>query len=280
MRLKNLLNACWLSLLSLLLMAAPNPASALDEFGSSILDVPYVPTRDEVVQAMLKMAQVSEQDLLYDLGSGDGRIVVTAAKERGARGVGIDLDPRRVREAKANAKSAGVEEKVEFIQGDIFETDFSQASVITMYLLPAVNIKLRPRILSEMPPGTRIVSHAFDMGDWEPDQKDQITGSYVYLWIVPAPVEGAWRWRGSDGRDYQVELEQKYQQVQGRAWIDDRPAQLQSAELKGDLLRLTLQADDAARPIKVSARYADGRLFDAANASKPIVWKRVAKQDS
>ncbi|HEX5513060.1 MAG TPA: class I SAM-dependent methyltransferase [Gammaproteobacteria bacterium] len=267
--------ATWLASL---LIAVMNPTHAqLDPK----LDVPYVPTREVVVQAMLDVGQVSSSDLLYDLGSGDGRIVVTAAKERGTRGVGVDLDPQRVREAKANAKQAGVEDKVTFIEGNLFETDFSKATVVTMYLLPAVNLQLRPRILSDLRPGTRIVSHSFDMGDWQPDQQAQISGSYVYLWIVPAPVAGTWQWRTADGKDYRLELAQQFQQVSGKAWIDGRPAQLQAAELTGDQLRLTVQADDTAAPASFSARYIDGRLVgipdgaQATAAAQQVVWEKV-----
>lgn len=265
--------ATWLALL---LTATIKPTHAqLDPK----LDVPYVPTREAVVQAMLEMGQVRENDLLYDLGSGDGRIVITAAKERGARGVGIDLDPQRVQEAKANAKQAGVEDKVEFIEGDLFAVDFSKATVVTMYLLPMVNLKLRPRILSELPPGTRVVSHAFDMNDWQPDRKAQVSGSYVYLWIVPAPVEGTWQWRTADGKGYRVELVQQFQQVSGKAWVDGRPAQLQAAELTGDQLRLTVQADDAAAAAVFSARYMNGRLVGmpdgAQAAADQVVWEKV-----
>lgn len=270
-------------LLSLLFLQVSSASSVGSDFGSTALDVPFVPTREAVVEAMLRMGQVGEQDLLYDLGSGDGRIVIAAAKEHGAHGVGVDLDPQRVREAKANARSAGVEDKVEFIEGDIFKTDFSRATVVTMYLLPAVNLKLRPRILEELKPGTRVVSHAFDMGEWQPDQKEQVGGSYVYMWIVPAPVAGTWQWQGTDGSGYQVELEQDFQQLSGQAWIDGKPAQVEMAELQGDQLRLSILADGADAPVSVSARYADGRLVEAPDAgqstatAEPVVWERVQR---
>lgn len=149
------------------------------------LDVPYVPTRPEVVDAMLKLANVKKGDLVYDLGCGDGRIVVAAARDYGATGVGVDIDPQRIKEANENARTAGVTGKVKFIQGDLFKTDFSKATVVTMYLFPEINLKLRPKILA-MKPGTRIVSHAFDMGDWEPEQTIRVGGSTIYLWTVPA----------------------------------------------------------------------------------------------
>jgi ubiquinone/menaquinone biosynthesis C-methylase UbiE len=149
------------------------------------LDVPYVPTRQAVVDAMLKIADVKKSDVLFDLGCGDGRIVVTAAKRFGTKGTGVDIDPQRIKEAKINAQESEVTDLVNFIEADLFTIDFSKASVLTLYLLPSVNLKLKPKILSEMKPGSRVVSHDFDMGDWKPDQEIQVDGSTVYLWIVP-----------------------------------------------------------------------------------------------
>ena len=148
------------------------------------LDVPYVPTRPPVVEAMLKLANLKKGDVLYDLGCGDGRIVVKAAKEYGVTGVGFDIDPERIAEANANAKEAGVTSRVKFVNADLFETDLNKASVITMYLLPSVNMKLRPKILA-LKPGTRIVSHAFDMGDWKPEKTEVVDGATIYYWTVP-----------------------------------------------------------------------------------------------
>ena len=153
------------------------------------LDVPYVPTHETLVEAMLEVAKVGKNDILYDLGSGDGRIVVTAAKKYGTRGTGIDLDPVRIAEANDNAKKAGVTHLVKFIHGDIFEANFADATVVTMYLLPDVNLKLRPKILA-LKPGTRIVSHNYDMGDWKPLRTLNInvsdTPHQIYFWTVPA----------------------------------------------------------------------------------------------
>ncbi len=148
------------------------------------LDVPYVPTRQAVVDAMLKIANVKAGDVLYDLGCGDGRIVVTAAKDHGATGKGFDIDPERIAEANQNAQTAGVTDKVKFVTENLFETDLSGATVITLYLLPDVNMKLRPKLLA-LKPGTRIVSHAFDMGDWVPDKIEEVDGSTIYFWTVP-----------------------------------------------------------------------------------------------
>lgn len=149
-------------------------------------DVIYVPTPPEVVDAMLKIANVKKGDVLYDLGSGDGRIVITAAKEYGIeRGVGIDINPQRIAEANENAQKAGVTDRVKFINEDLFETDFSDATVVMLYLLPELNLKLRPKLWSTLKPGTRIVSHAFNMGDWQPEKTITVNGSNVYFWVVP-----------------------------------------------------------------------------------------------
>ncbi|HKZ72777.1 MAG TPA: class I SAM-dependent methyltransferase [Steroidobacteraceae bacterium] len=147
-------------------------------------DVPFVPSPDAVVAKMLEMAMVGPKDVVYDLGSGDGRIVIAAAK-KGARAVGVDIDPERIRESNQNAREAGVQKRVKFIEQNLFDTDFREASVVTLYLLPGVNMKLRPKLLSELRPGTRIVSHSFDMGDWAPAKTAQVDGANVYLWIIP-----------------------------------------------------------------------------------------------
>lgn len=150
------------------------------------LDVPYVPTQMSVVDAMLDMAKVTKSDTLYDLGCGDGRIVVRAASRFGCRGVGVDLDPERVAEANENAAKEKVTHLTRFEVGDVFRFDFSPATVVTMYLLPAVNLKLRPRLLKELKPGTRVVSHDFDMGDWTPQETREVGRSRVFLWTIPA----------------------------------------------------------------------------------------------
>ena len=148
-------------------------------------DVIYVPTPQPVVEAMLKLAQVKKGDVLYDLGSGDGRIPITAAQRHGIRAVGIDIDPERIAEAKANAEKAGVTKLVTFRNQDLFTTDFSEASVVTLYLLESLNAKLRPKLLAQLKPGSRIVSHAFTMGDWKPEKVETVNGSTILLWTVP-----------------------------------------------------------------------------------------------
>jgi len=157
-------------------------------------DVPYVPTTEAAVEAMLKLAGVKKTDIVYDLGCGDGRIVISAAKNFGARAVGIDINPVRIGEARENAKKSGVEKLVRFEENDLFEANFREATVVTLFLLPHINLKLRPKLLEDLKPGTRVVSNTFDMGDWKPDKEvivpDTTDDSYLshklYLWTVPA----------------------------------------------------------------------------------------------
>jgi SAM-dependent methyltransferase len=224
--------------------------------------VPYVPTPQAVVDRMLDAAQVKSGDYLIDLGSGDGRIVVTAAKRFGIRGFGVDINPERIREANANARKAGVSGRVSFSQSDLFATDLSDATVITMYLLPRVNIELRPRLLA-LRPGTRIVSHDFDMGDWRPNRQWQVkaddkyfgTGgsSDVYLWTVPAPVAGHWdvgMTVAGKQRRYVLMLNQKYQQIEGTISDDGSPVRLSAATINGDSWTLAFTLPVNGVPVK------------------------------
>ncbi len=158
------------------------PARAQYEFD---LEVPFVPTPESVVEEMLKVAKVKNTDVLYDLGSGDGRIVIAAARQYGARGVGYDLNPERIREANANAKEAKVTDRVSFRNQDLFQADLREATVVTLYLLPSVNLRLRPKLFAELKPGTRVVSHDFDMGDWKPLKTIDVDGHKIYYWVIP-----------------------------------------------------------------------------------------------
>jgi hypothetical protein len=224
--------------------------------------VPYVPTPQNVVDRMLEIAKVGPQDYLIDLGSGDGRIVVTAARKYGARGFGVDLNPTRISEANENARSAGVTDKVQFHQRDLFETDLASATVITMYLLPRVNLELRPKLL-ELKPGTRIVSHDFSMGDWKPEHHEEVEakGKYggaggrsdIYLWIVPAKVGGTWQTeltlRGKP-LSYELAFEQQYQAINGTARVGGQSVKLDTAKLEGDKVSFEFTADVAGAPLK------------------------------
>jgi len=212
------------------------------------LDVPYVPTPQQVVDRMLELGEVTKDTYVIDLGSGDGRIPVTAAKEHGARAMGVDLNPQRISEANENARKAGVTDKVSFKQQDLFDTPIGEAQVLTMYLLPRVNVQLRPRILSEMTPGSRVVSHAFDMAEWEPDQRESVDGRTVYLWIVPAQVGGNWKVEGD--KPFSLALEQQFQKVTGKATMDGKTVELTDVSLRGDELRFSL--DGTAHTVRVT----------------------------
>lgn len=163
----------------------PAPTHTPPVFQAPAPEVPYVPTPDEVVREMLELAKVESRDTVYDLGSGDGRIVIAAAKDFGAHGVGIDIDPERIAESRANAETAGVSERVRFIQQDLFGADLKEATVVTLYLLPGVNNRLKPKLLAELRPGTRVVSHSFDIEGWDPAKTKESYGRTLYLWIVP-----------------------------------------------------------------------------------------------
>lgn len=182
------------------------------ELNAQNLDVPYVPTSEEVVELMLDVVNAGPGDYVIDLGSGDGRIVIAAAK-RGAVGHGIDINPKRISEAKENAAKAGVENKVLFIEDNIFTTDYSRASVVTMYLLNSVNMKLRPHLLEKLRPGTRLVSHDFDMEDWKPDKHLKEGYSDVFFWVIPAKAEGNWKWK-TDGNNFSMLVKQQFQEIE------------------------------------------------------------------
>ncbi len=208
-----------------------------------IAQVPYVPTPQEVVDEMLSLAKVEKNDFLYDLGCGDGRIVVTAAKRYGARGVGVDNNPQRITESNENAQKNGVTDKVEFRVQNLFETDLSKASVVTLYLLSEINIKLRPKLFKELKPGTRIVSHSFDMDEWEPDARRSVNGRSIFYWKIPANVSGNWEWQtneGSENRNYELQLNQQFQKVTGVLKIDNEEFELIDPEIDGSKLKFSI----------------------------------------
>lgn len=207
------------------------------------LDVPYVPTPNDVLEQMLDLADVGPGDYVIDLGSGDGRIVIAAAK-RGAVGHGVDLDPDRIQEARANAEEEGVSDRVMFMQGDIFETDFSDASVITLYLLSSVNEKLRPSLLEELSPGTQVVSHSFSMGDWEADNQIRYANRTLYYWVIPARVEGIWEWE-VNGQTFSMEAFQKYQEVDMSSASGGGDLAMEEITLKGPRLNIILNDNES-----------------------------------
>jgi len=218
---------------SVLALAFPAAAQKAYEpqVGQAGKDVIWVPTPDEVVDRMLRMAQVTANDLVYDLGAGDGKIAIAAAKKFGARSVGIEYNPDMAKHAQGNVEKAGVAGRARILNGDIFATDFSQATVVTMYLLPALNLKLRPTILS-MRPGTRVVSHSFTMEDWEADEISSMDGRRAYFWLVPANVNGGWTLE-SGSEKAELAFEQRFQKIDGTVGLGQTQGGLRDARLRG-----------------------------------------------
>jgi len=211
------------------------------------LEVPFVPTPYDVVAEMLRIAGVSKDDVVYDLGCGDGRIVIMAAETTGARGVGVDIDPQRIKESRENAIQAKVKNRVRFLQKDLFEANISKATVVTLYLTSDVNLKVRPKLLRELKPGTRIVSNDFDMEEWEPDKTSDVTSDYesytIYYWVVPANVSGTWDWTmpaSSVKERYILQLDQQFQKVKGIITVGTTKMVMKDVELRGDRLRFTI----------------------------------------
>jgi SAM-dependent methyltransferase len=198
-------------------------------------DVIFLPTPEALVERMMAMAQVGPHDVVYDLGSGDGRLVIAAAR-RGARAVGVELNPELVAVSEGRARAEGVAGKARFVRGDIFETDFSEATVVTLYLLPSLNMRLRPTLL-RMRPGTRVVSHAFGMEDWTPDETSRAEGRTAHLWVVPASVDGAWHVMLQGGRSFDVTLAQRFQKLEGKVALGPAEAGLRDLALRGDAIR-------------------------------------------
>ena len=249
-------------------------------------EVPFVPTPLIVVEQMLKMAQVGKDDVLYDLGCGDGRIVITAAAKFGCRGIGIDIDPERISDSRKNAIKAGVQDRVQFKQLDLFQTDFSEATVVTLYLLTKVNLRLRPILLRQLKPGTRVVSHEFNMGKWEPDESTTVsTGDQenpnvedywdlhemdywdlhqVYFWIIPANVAGTWKMTipAITGKnELTLKLDQEFQKVRGEAFegISPIPVFIKDEKIKGDILQFTMERKLKGR---TESMHFEGRVQD------------------
>ena len=207
-------------------------------------DIFYQATPQDVVEEMLNRAGVTRDDVVYDLGCGDGRFVITAAKKFGARGVGIDIDPVLIKKSNENARKAGVTSLIKFVEGDLFQADISEATVVTLFLFPDVNLKLRPKLLRELRPGTRIVSHGYDMGEWERDDKDRVGNKTFYYWVVPGDVGGKWHWNllSSTGEPtYTLRLVQKFQEVKGKINILGRDLRIADTRLTGDKLSFVVR---------------------------------------
>ena len=221
------------------LLAAPaqQPATQAPpepQQGQAGKDVIWMPTPEPLVERMLTMAQVTPRDVVYDLGSGDGRMVIAAAK-RGAQAYGVEFNPDLVAFSENRARTQGVAQKAHFVKGDIFETDYSKATVVTLYLLSTLNMRLRPTLL-KMRPGTRVVSHAFTMEDWTPDETSRAESRSAYLWIVPAAVQGAWRFELPGAGGFDMTFVQKYQKLEGTVMLGTVEAGLREPVLRGDKL--------------------------------------------
>lgn len=271
----------WPALGILALCAAVALASDVKDGG------PYVPTPQAVVDAMLEIAKVGPGDFVVDLGSGDGRIVLTGATRRKASGMGVDIDGELVDLANTSAQRLGVADRVRFLRQDVLEADLSRATVLTLYLLPNMMERLRPKLLKELKPGARIVSHDFDLGEWRPDrsvdvqtsEKYDISGSWtstVYLWTVPAAVEGAWVGNvdGARGAAFRLEIKQRYQQLEGRLVRDARAMTVRDARIDGTRIRFSAPGADG-RLETYTGTVQDGRITGEARSgagSTTVRW--------
>lgn len=244
------------------LLTAGSPAFAAapsDSAGATRKpDVVFVPTPQPVVDAMLALAGVQPGEMVYDLGCGDGRAVITAARHFGARGIGVDIDPRRIEESRANAREAGVTDRVEFKQEDLFTMQFADADVLFLYLLPELNLRLRPRILDELRPGTRVVSHSFRMAEWEPDEYRWVGTSSIFLWIVPAKAAGEWKVELPGGEEGTLTLAQEFQNVSGTLDARGESLPLKDGRLNGRTL--TFRFGQGAESGEATAEIDGGKL--------------------
>lgn len=244
--------------------ATPQGADYQPQRGQSGKDVIWIPTSPELVTRMLTMAKVSSQDIVYDLGAGDGIIAITAAKQFGARAYGIEYNPQMAAHAQNNARAAGVAGKVSIRQGDIFEEKFDEATVVTMYLLPHLNLKLRPTLL-KMKPGTRIVSHAFDMNEWEPDEKVSHEYAHAFMWVVPSNVQGTWTLQEVDSKaQVQLDIEQSFQRIGGSITERGRKTPLLGAQLRGD--KIAFQYMGADQQLRSVSAQVNGNRFNGVSS--------------
>jgi len=272
---------------ALLLTVSSAPAQDVKDGG------PYVPTPQKVVDAMLDLAGVRASDFVIDLGSGDGRIVLTAATRHQARGMGVDIDQELVDRANGSAQRLAIADRVRFIRQDVHAADLSQATVLTLYLLPGMMTSLRPKILKELRPGARIVSHDFDFGDWKPDrtievetqEKYDIVGSWtsmVHLWIVPAPVQGTWRGTlaGSNGSQLQIELTQAFQHLEGKVTRNGREIVLRDGRVEGAQVRFSVPQDKGNGVERFVGTVRGGEMAGEVrgNGSPPTKWSASRAQ--
>jgi precorrin-6B methylase 2 len=238
------------------------------QVGQAGKDVIWVPTPEDLVERMLRMAQTTSNDVVFDLGSGDGRTVIAAAKKFGAKAQGIEYNPDMVTLSQRNAQREGVAASATFMKADLFETDLSKATVITMYLLPSINAKLKPKLLG-LKPGTRIVSHAFDLEDWTPDETSTVEGRRAMLWIVPARVNGTWKLRMGDGNEPELSLTQRYQTLEGSVRYGRLQAGLRDARMSGERISFTFMDQSGALYTatgRVNGEAMEGTLRSASGA--------------
>ena len=210
------------------------------------LDAPYVVTDYDVVNAMLELADIRPNERVVDLGSGDGRILIAAARSHGARGLGVDIDQARIRESTANARAAGVSHRVIFRRENLFQTPLADADVLTLYLSNDINFRLRPRILAQMRPGTRVVSHDFNMGDWRADRTQRVGTATVYMWVVPARIQGRWAMNVGGQRAILL-VNQRYQQFTGAVTVNDQSTRIDVGRIDADRIRFTVRVNGQRR---------------------------------
>jgi SAM-dependent methyltransferase len=254
--------------------ALPSATSAQPRMKRSEPTLIYVPTPQNVVDKMLEVAKVTKDDYVFDLGSGDGRIPITAAARYGARGFGVDINPKLIAEARENAKAAGVADRVEFRQQDLFKTSVREATVVGLYLFVWANVKLRPRLIGELRPGSRIVAHDFPIGDdWKPDVEEDVENRTVYLWYVPAQVAGRWEISGGP-QGLSVLLQQRFQMIEGTATVNGRSVPLQNARLRGDAIEFTV-ALDGGKPMLFRGRVNGNKIEPRAEVGAMSGWSAV-----
>jgi SAM-dependent methyltransferase len=262
-------------------ICAPDRSEGATIPNKPALDVIYEPTSYPIVEAMLNMASVTSDDLVYDLGCGDGRIVITASKLRGSKGVGVDLDPERVKESRQNARKAGVTDKVVFYEQNLFKTDISHATVVMIYLFPEVNLRLRPRLLRELSPGTRIVSHSHTMGEWKSDLTRKVGGHDLHFFVVPANMSGTWKGMETEGMPTSLSLTQKFQQVNGKMTIGSETYPIRNCSLEGKGITFTLERKvEGAKKLlffkgQVSGDTLEGSIVHEGGPYTGDAWKAV-----
>jgi len=250
--------ALFTSLTATAAVAQPASGTFEPQMGQSGKDVIWIPTPDAMVDRMLRMADVKKDDIVVDLGSGDGKIAIAAARNHGARALGLEYNPNMVELSQRRAREAGVADKVEFRQADIFASDFSNATVVTMYLLPTLNLRLRP-ILMRMKPGTRITSHSFDMASWAPDETSRVGHARGFLWIVPANVQGTWTVTGASNLPQTLTIEQQFQKISGEALFGTLGASLQDTRVRGDQISFSVR-DSQGRLHQFAGRASGNRI--------------------